>query len=364
MAKKITQTAKISITRAIQVVAVFALLLTVLPTGRADAAQLTSRKLTLSNSASTGADRTNVTYTFNFTPPTATNVKSVNIDFCTTASGSCDPVAPTGVPAGITTTGGAVGSVSGLGSGGSWTGTFTTNGRVRIANASSTGAPSAATVSLTGISNPTTANTTFYARVTTYSDAAWTTALDTGTVAASTANQITVSASVDETLTFCSATSGVTTSSCSGATGSTLNLGTLTTATTGSGTSQLGAATNGGSGYAITVAGATLTSGSFTITANAANAASTQGTEQFGLNLAANSTPAVGQAPDGSGAGTATANYATANTYRFVSGDTVASVAAADNFRRYTVSYISNIAANTEPGTYSTTLTYVCTATF
>ena len=361
MAKKISQTAKTSIVRAIQVIAVFALVVIGFPLGRADAAQLTSRKLTLSSSAASG---TNVTYTFNFTPPTATNVKSVNIDFCTTASGACDPTTPTGVPSGIVTTGAAVGSVTGLGSGGTWTGTFTTNGRIRIANGSSTGAPSAATVSFTGVTNPSTTNATFYARITTYSDATWTTSIDSGTVAASTANQITVSASVDETLTFCSATSGITSSSCSGATGSTLNLGTLTTATTGSGTSQLGAATNGSSGYAITVAGATLTSGSFTITANSTNATSTQGTEQFGLNLAANTTPSVGQAPDGTGTGTATANYATADSFRFVSGDTIASVASADNFRRYTVSYMSNIAANTEPGTYSTTLTYVCTATF
>lgn len=360
MAKKISLTAKKPFARAIQIIAVFALVFAALPIGRADAAQLTSRKLTLSNSAASGT----ANYTFNFTPPTSTTVLSVNIDICTTASGTCDPTGPTGVPAGLTTTSATVGSVSGLGSGGSWTGTFTTNGRIRLANASNTGSPSATTVTINSITNPSATNTTFYARITTYSAANWTGALDSGVVAASTANQITVSASVDETLTFCSATSGITNSSCSGATGSTLSLGTLSTSTTGSGTSQLGAATNAGSGYAITVAGTTLTSGSFTITANAANAASTQGTEQFGINLAANTTPAVGQAPDGAGSGAATANYATADSFRFVTGESIASVAGADNFRRYTVSYISNIASNTEPGSYSTTLTYVCTATF
>ena len=356
-----TTTVKVSLRFAVRAMLVLALVLSSLPVVPAQAANLTSRKLTLSSSAASAAS---TSYTFNFTAPSATPILSMNIDFCTTASGACDPTGPTGVPTGITTTGGSVGSVSGLGSGGTWTGTFTTNGRVRLANASNTGAPGAGTVVINGITNPSTTNQTFYARITTYSAANFTSAIDSGTVAASTANAITVSASVDETLTFCSATSGITTSSCSGATGSSLNLGTLTTATTGSGTSQLGAATNAGSGYAITVAGPTLTSGSYTITANAANAASSQGSEQFGINLAANSTPAVGQAPDGSGTGTATANYATTNSYRYVTGDTVASVAAADNFRRYTVSYIANVAGSTEPGSYQAALTYVCTATF
>lgn len=362
MGRIMTTTLKVSLRSIGRVGLTLALIAaTLVPATPAHAAQLTSRKLTLSSSAISAA---NTSYTFNFTAPTATPILSMNIDFCTTASGTCDPTGPTGVPAGLITTGGSVGSVSGLGSGGTWTGTFTTNGRVRLANASNTGAPGAGTVVINGITNPSSTNTTFYARITTYSAANFSGALDSGTVAASTANQITVSASVDETLTFCSGTSGITNSSCSGATGSSLNLGTLTTSTTGSGTSQLGAATNAGSGYAITVAGSTLTAGAYTITANSSNAASTQGTEQFGLNLAANTTPSVGQAPDGTGTGTATANYATSNSYRFVTGETIASTSAADNFRRYTVSYIANAAGATEPGTYSTTLTYVCTATF
>jgi hypothetical protein len=201
-------------------------------------------------------------------------------------------------------------------------------------------------------------------RVTTYSDDAYTTAIDAGTVATGTVNQITVSASVDETLTFCTGTSGITTSSCAGATGSSVSLGSLTPSTTGSGTSQIGAATNAGSGYAVTVTGTTLTSGGNTITALASPTASTQGTEQFGMNLVANTTPAVGQAPDGSGTATAASGYGTANSFKFVSGDTVASKVSSDDFRRFTVAYVANVANTTEPGAYQTALTYVCTATF
>lgn len=348
--------------RVVSAFSIFTLLLASVPVSPVNAAQLTSRKVTISSSAVSAA---NTTYTFNFTPVASTAIKSVNIDFCTTASGSCNPVTPTGVPAGLTTTGAAIsGTPSGLGTGGTWTGTFTTNGRLRISNASSAGTAGAATIAFTGITNPSTTNTSYFMRVTTYSDAAYTTPIDTGTVATSTANQITVSASVDETLTFCTGVSGITTSSCTGATGTSANLGSLSTSTTGSGTSQMGVAANSNSGYAITVAGTTLTSGSNTITGMSSATTSAQGTEQFGMNLVANATPSVGQAPDGAGTATAATGYATANNFKFTSGDTVASAAGADDFRRFTVSYIANIANATEPGSYSTALTYVCTAMY
>lgn len=342
--------------------AIIVFLIAAIPLLPASAAQLTSRSVTLSSSEASGA---NTAYTFNFTPDSATTIQSINIDFCTTASDPCDPTGPTGVPAGLDTTGAAIsGTPSGLGSGGTWTGSFATNGQVRITNAGNTGSPSAATVEFNGITNPSATNTTFYMRITTYSDDAYTTEIDNGTVATSTANQINISADVDETLTFCTGTSGITTSSCAGATGTSVDLGALSTSSTGTGTSQIGAATNAGSGYAVTVDGATLTSGANTITAMATATTSSQGSEQFGMNLVANTTPSVGQNPDGAGSATAATGYDTADNFKFTSGDTVASNAGADDFRRFTVSYIGNIANATEPGTYSTTLTYVCTATF
>ncbi len=330
------------------------------PLTPAHALQLTARSLTLTSSAPSAAS---TGYTFGFTVNQATTIKSVNVDICDSASGTCSP-AGTGVPTGLTSTGAAVGTITGIGSGGAWTGTFTTNGRLRIANNSNTGAPTTVSMQITGITNPSTANSTYYARVTTYSDNAWTTPIDTGTIAASTANQITVSASVDETLTFCTGTSGITSSSCTGATGTSVNLGSLTTSTTGSGTSQLGISTNANSGYAITVAGNTLTSGANTVTALAAQTASAQGSSQFGMNLKANTTPSIGSDPAGTGTAAPTANYNTANQYRFVSGDQIASKNASDNFRLYTASYVANIAGSTPAGTYTTALTYVATATF
>lgn len=126
----------------------------------------------------------------------------------------------------------------------------------------------------------------------------------------------------------------------------------------------MSAATNANSGYAITVNGVTLTSGANTITALASQTASTQGNSQFGINLKANATPSVGSEVSGSGSGTASANYGTADQFRFVTGDTVASASGPTNSNTYTVSYIANISGSTKPGSYATDLTYIATATF
>ncbi len=124
-------------------------------------------------------------------------------------------------------------------------------------------------------------------------------------------------------------------------------------------------ATNGISGASITVSGTTLTSGLNTITACASGCTSTIGNAQFGLNLAANTSPLVGAAPTGSAPiGTVATNYGTVNSFRFVSGETVASAASPINTTTYTVSYLANIAGVTPPGSYATSLTYNATANF
>jgi hypothetical protein len=323
-----------------------------------NAAQITSRKVTLSSSAASAS----TTYTFNFTlPTTGTAVKSLDIIFCTTASNPCSGSTPA-----MTTTGASLTSQpTNLGAAAGWTGTFSTNGRLQVANSGNATNPSGSQTLVFGsIVNPNAANTAFYARIVTYSDASWTTVIDSGIVAAATANQITVSATVPESLTFCTGTSGVTSSSCAGATGTSVSLGVLTTTSTGTGTSQIGVTTNAGSGYSVTVNGTTLTSGSNTIAALASPTASAQGSAQFGINLKSNATPAVGSDPAGAGSATPSSGYGTANTFTFVNGAQIASAGTYDDFRLFTVSYIANITSVTPPGTYSTTLTYICTATF
>lgn len=115
-------------------------------------------------------------------------------------------------------------------------------------------------------------------------------------------------------------------------------------------------ATNASSGYAMTLNGATLTSGTNTVNAIGATAvASSAGTEQFGARLIVNS-----------GTGSATSPYATTN-WALDTGafpDQVASGAGDGVTTVFGVRYIGNISGNTENGSYSSTLTYVATATF
>ena len=113
--------------------------------------------------------------------------------------------------------------------------------------------------------------------------------------------------------------------------------------------------TNAGSGYSMTVNGTTLTNGAFTIATTSANTASTVGSEQFGLRMTATG-----------GVGAVVAPYAAAG-YAFDSlnfPDQVAAATGASANTTYSVRYIANIASNTEAGAYTSTLTYVTTANF
>lgn len=322
------------------------------------AATITSRAITLSNSAGAASG---VTYTLSTAAlPTATAVKSLKVQFCTAASGACS------APSGFSSSGSGTlpSQPTGLGSGTGWTANTASTNELRVVNASNSTAPSGAvTVTWNGVTNPTANNTTFYGIITTYSDSAWTTPLDTGTVALSTASQIQVALSVYETLTFCAGTS-ITGQNCGTISGSSVNLGTGSTTATSSGTSVFAASTNGSNGYSVTVNGATLTSGSNTITALSSGGTSTIGTKQFGLNLASNSTPSVGSAASGTGTATAAVNYGTSNTFRFATGETIASASGPTNANTFTVSYIANIDGLTPAGSYTSNLTYVATANF
>jgi hypothetical protein len=323
----------------------------------ASAAQVTGRSVTISNSVG-GA--TAVAYSLATAAlPTTTAVKSLQIQFCTAASGAC--TTPSGFSASSST---LSTQPTGLGAASGWTVNAATAGSLRIVNASNvTTSSGAVTVNWAGVVNPTATNTTYFGIITTYSDAAWTTPIDSGTVALSTATQIQVALTVSEALTFCAGTS-ITGQNCGTISGNTVSLGNASTTATASGTSVLAASTNAGSGYSITVNGSTLTSGANTITALASGTASSVGTKQFGLNLVSNTTPAVGTAVSGGGTGAAATNYGTANAFRFGTGETVATVAVPTNANAYTVSYIANVDGVTPPGSYVSNLTYIATANY
>lgn len=116
------------------------------------------------------------------------------------------------------------------------------------------------------------------------------------------------------------------------------------------------AGTNATGGYVVYMVGPTLTSGADTITAiGASNTASAPGTEQFGVRFDASG-----------GSGTVQAPYAASGfAYNATSSPvTIAAATGATATTTYSARYIANITANTEAGSYSTSITYTATATF
>jgi hypothetical protein len=366
-----------------------ATILPVLQAAITNAAEIQPRKLTLVGGTHDGADAGTamdgatqisglVDHRFEFTVPSGTNVGSIKLEYCTIASGTC--TAPTGLDVTNATLGANSGDVSGL-----TMGTKTANSAILTRSAAAVATHTGTTVRLDSVVNPSVLGT-FFVRITTFSSTDATTgAVDAGTVTASTAQLIELSGTMPESLIFC--TGATVTANCATTTPGAVTFNQLFSPTSTSyATSQMAASTNAGQGYVITVNGATLTSGANSIPAMSAAAAPTIGVAQFGMNLKANLTTLDGDNGDTDfGAeltttsdaidykGQALVGYNAADVYKFATGDAVANSAydgasnntlGPTNSQVYTASYIVNVAGNTYAGTYTTTLTYICTPTF
>lgn len=349
------------------------------------AAQLNDRSLQLMTGASGDGGSMpsgTVNHRFQFKTGSAHTIGSIKFEYCTIASvEAC--VAPTGLNVNGAAFGGEAGSaVTGFGMGAK-----TANSFILTRVPASVAADATVVAQANNIINPSETNKTFFTRITTYaSNNATGTIIDSGSVAASTANPIQLTGVMPESLIFCT---GETISApgdipdCSTATPGNINFDQLFSPTdTATATSQMAASTNALYGYVITVNGPSMTSGSSVIPAMAPLLADTpvtplRGTSQFGMNMRANttatSTTAVGAdvslVPDGVDLrGQATPNYSVPDSFKYVSGDAVARSdnggAGPTNAQLYTASYIVNAAGNLLAGTYTTTLTYVCTPTF
>ena len=343
---------------------------------KAYAAQITARSLTLENGTTDGGSKPGgtVKHLFALTIPSSTNIGSIQFLYCTTASGTCN------TPTGLDTTGATLTAQTGV------TGfsidTADVNGSPYITRAAVAGT-GAATYELSNVVNPTAANQTFYVRISTFASTNITGGTtDTGVVAASTASQIILTGYMPESLVFCAggtiSDGAGSLADCSTATSGSITFPDFSPTAPSFITSQMAASTNGDGGYSITVYGDTMTSGSNTIadignTAEASQPGKING--QFGLNLVNNATPDVGidvdDAPNGTNfRGQAKSPFATADQFAFTA-NSVQQVAASDNgsagptdIQRFTVSYLVNVSGGQPVGTYTTTLTYVCTPTF
>jgi hypothetical protein len=384
------------------------LALQVIPMHKVSANQITARALTLQAGANTPFDGGSkpggtVNHNFTFTLPNVAsgNIGSMKFQYCTTAA-----AVPLGIncvaPSGINTTG--VGLGNQIGATG-WSGTDsrseedapgTAKNEVvlsRLSPASITPGQQV-TIRLDNVVNPSTAMT-FFVRISTYAslDASGT-AIDNGTVAAATSTQIHITGTMPESLVFCAGknvelTNGV--PDCSTVTTGEIAFDRLFSPTdTALATSQMAASTNAGAGYAITVNGSTLTSGSNQIAPMTTTTYSKRGIGQFGLNVVLNdatntldtsnnpgpnmTTMPTGYAPSANVApatnnvdynATPQTGYEKNGLFTFGNAGLVAnSNNIGTNAQIYTASYIANVPGNQPAGTYSTTLTYICTATF
>ncbi len=150
----------------------------------------------------------------------------------------------------------------------------------------------------------------------------------------------------------------------------TIDLGTLATNTTATGTATFYVRAYTSSGYIVTTVSPTPTNGTAQLSPMTVTAASAQGTEQFGINLVANTSPATFgadpvQSPDNTFAyGQAATGYGTTNQYKYNAGDIVATSSKGIGQTNYTISYIANIAPLSAGGIYTVDHILVVVATY
>lgn len=170
-----------------------------------------------------------------------------------------------------------------------------------------------------------------------------------------TSNQVNISGTVPQSLTFTISTT-------------TINFGSLSAvaaryaSSTGSGDSaeveahNIVIGTNAANGYTMTASGTTLTYGVNTINAiGSSNTASAVGTEQFGIRATA-----------AGGSGAVSAPYA-ASGFAFATStfpSTVATASGPSANTTYSLRYLANITASTEAGVYTGNVSYLATANF
>lgn len=161
---------------------------------------------------------------------------------------------------------------------------------------------------------------------------------------------------------------------------SSVDLGSLSTSVASTATATFSVKNYTSWGYAVTIVGAAPTNSGHALTSLSTDTASAATTEQFGINLRANTSPvsvgadpvqvpgssfSYGAAGNGStGTYGTTRPYTIPNNYRYVSGETIASAPKTSGETDYTISFLANISTATPGGKYSGSLILVATGTY
>lgn len=153
---------------------------------------------------------------------------------------------------------------------------------------------------------------------------------------------------------------------------SSVALGTLSSSTTATGTASFYVRAYVNGGYTVQAMGNPPTQESGATLSNLTSpTASSAGTEQFGINLVANTSPttfgaAPSQSPDNTfAAGQAATGYNTTNLFKYVKGDVIAQATSSGWGKTdFTISYIANINPITKAGRYLMNQDLVVVATY
>ncbi|MCA9334820.1 hypothetical protein KC953_01615 [Candidatus Saccharibacteria bacterium] len=135
-------------------------------------------------------------------------------------------------------------------------------------------------------------------------------------------------------------------------------LGDLDTSTTATITMTAQVRSYLSSGYVLQVVGTPPKTASHTLSALSSPTASDPGTEQFGINAVANTSPNIGTNPaqvpsSETSFGAVASGYDTPNLFKFSSGDVVAQSTSSSGRTDYTISMIINISSVTPAGRYA-----------
>lgn len=149
-----------------------------------------------------------------------------------------------------------------------------------------------------------------------------------------------------------------------------IDLGELTTEETKTATAVFAVKAYLSQGYAVINASDPPRNNSHQMNALTAPTPPLVAEEQFGINLVANTSPVnfgsdPQHAPDNTFSfGEVNTDYATANFFKYVKGDTVAYSSRSSSATTYTVSYIFNMSNTTPGGTYNMRHVLVATGTY
>ncbi len=359
------------------------ILSTFLYSGTAVAGQVTSRFIKLSSSA---ASATDVTYQHSFVANTTHTIRGIVVQYC-----SNSPLVNTTctAPSGFDTNESSLAIANQTGISGFTVDAATNTNTLVLINAGGSAVTGGSTTvafdagaggASDGYVNPSATNTTYYARIVTYTSTAGATGYtstnvdagathtDDGGVAISTANTITITAKVQETLTFC-----VYTGANCAAGGSAVVLGDAngvlanTALVYTDNSSKFDLATNASAGAVVRMKGDTLKTpgGTFSIDpyGNACTADSVaSNVEQFGVRVTSSGAPLAAIAPYNCSAGNHGFDVTNTNT---TYGQTIANTGGgALDVQTGTMEFAAKSALTTEAGVYTTTLIFIATATY